>query len=47
VFAGGGAKVTVAKAEEGKPQTISKENTAGSPARAGSIGIPQEKIETQ
>ena len=42
-----GGKVTVAKAEEGKPQTVSKDNDEGHDwAAAGDeiIGIPQEKI---
>ena len=49
VHADSSAKVTVAKADEGKPQTVSKDNTIHDwcPYRTdGSeiIGIPQEKL---
>jgi len=43
-----GGKVTVAKAEVGKPQTVSKDNTLGDWRTVGKsseiFGIPQEKI---
>jgi len=41
-FAYGSGKVTVAKAEEGKPQTVCRESGARN-AVARSHGIPQEK----
>jgi len=46
VFACSGAVVTVAKAEEGKPQTVSKDNEGHDWGAYGAliIGIPQEKI---
>ena len=42
-----GGKVTVAKAEEGKPQTVCKDNEVhdwSTDGRGEFIGIPQEKI---
>ena len=47
VLATRGGKVTVAKAEEGKPQTVSRENGCHSWSTEGGeiIGIPQEKID--
>jgi len=46
VSAFSGGKVTVAKAEEGQPQTVSKDNGYDWVVEEGSeiIGIPQEKI---
>ena len=46
-----GGKVTVAKAEEGKPQTVCKDNEGHDWHARGEgseiIGIPQEKINVQ